>query len=97
MVNTKKTNLARNLLNQPFSRNHMKQFISDEIKVFSDILVVNVIDSYMNLTLKSVFILKYLSDIINTTYSNSILAHNYVNNPVCVLVENNNGNYVVDL
>ena len=41
----------------------MKQFISDEIKVFSDILVVNVIDSYMNLTLKSVFILKYLSDI----------------------------------
>ena len=37
--------------------------ISDEIKVFSDILIVNVIDSYMNLTLKSVFILKYLSDI----------------------------------
>ena len=30
--------------------------ISDEIKVFFDILVVNVMDSYMNLTLKSVFI-----------------------------------------
>ncbi len=37
--------------------------ITDEVKVFSDILTVNVIDSYMNLTLKSVFILKYLSDI----------------------------------
>ena len=37
--------------------------VSDEIEVFSDILIVNVIDSYMNLTLKSVFILKYLSDI----------------------------------
>ena len=39
-----------------------KYDVSDEIEVFSDILIVNVIDSYMNLTLKSVFILKYLSD-----------------------------------
>ena len=40
-----------------------KYDVNDEVKIFSDILIVNVIDSYMNLTLKSVFILKYLSDI----------------------------------
>ena len=41
----------------------MSDVINEESEKHRDILVVNVLDSYMNLTLKSVFMLKYLSDI----------------------------------
>ena len=40
--------------------------LEHEIETFEDILTINVIDSYMNLTLKSVFLLKYVSDIHET-------------------------------
>ena len=42
---------------------NMSEMINKEAERHQDILVVNVLDSYMNLTLKSVFMLKYLSDI----------------------------------
>ena len=42
---------------------NMSKMINKEAERHQDILVVNVLDSYMNLTLKSVFMLKYLSDI----------------------------------
>ena len=41
----------------------LSEVINEEAEQHQDILVVNVLDSYMNLTLKSVFMLKYLSDI----------------------------------
>ena len=41
----------------------LSEVINEEAERHQDILVVNVLDSYMNLTLKSVFMLKYLSDI----------------------------------
>ena len=37
--------------------------ITPEIDTFQDILQINIVDSYMNLTLKSIFMVKYLSEI----------------------------------
>ena len=44
-------------------QDNMSKMINKEAERHQDILLVNVLDSYMNLTLKSVFMLKYLSDI----------------------------------